>query len=179
MSGTSIANSSPPKRQTRSVLRTQVEQFFSDELEGRISGGVTIGVVELFEVVGVDHQQRDRVSGTIRVPLGIAQDVGCAQKERAAVDEAGEFIGLCQPAQSGVRVRKLQCHAGHDIADRKCHEYRYDGCQIEGVFLVERGIAELEEDRRLSASSEIATEIPVTAAQNIHMSRFVLSLIRK
>src|SRR5471030_1606907 len=59
VSGISNTNSSPPKRDAMSTLRMPPASAFDTAMMAR-SGLVAIVVVDVLEVVDIDHQQRQR-----------------------------------------------------------------------------------------------------------------------
>ena len=97
----STANSSPPSRATRSLgAGGRVCRRARDLLQHLVAGGVPEGVVDLFEVVEVDQQQREHaVRRCRREQLARRVRSSCAP-----VGQAGERV-----VRGGVRVARRRC----------------------------------------------------------------------
>ena len=81
---------------------------------------MTISVVELLEVVRVDHQQSDRLASLFG--LGKMSIGTC--KEGSAVGESGQSIGIGQPPEICVGIRELHPDACRDVGEGCGDEYR-------------------------------------------------------
>ena len=86
--GSTIANSSPPKRAPVSLdahLRIDAPRHLAQH---RVAGQMPVLIVDALEVIHVDHQAGDRLAGPLRARQLLAQ----ARVQIAAVVEAGEEI---------------------------------------------------------------------------------------
>ena len=61
-----IANSSPPIRQTESVVANRRQQLLGDRREHVVADRVPVDVVDLLEVVEIEHHERDASRATTR-----------------------------------------------------------------------------------------------------------------
>ena len=112
-SGSSTANSSPPKRATRSVGRKYSRSASATAIEHAVAGDVAVLVVECFEVVDVDHHQAQRLLAVQRArhlalehrphPMPVAQ-----ARQRVGVRVA---LGLAQHAEAARDVLVVGAHA--------------------------------------------------------------------
>ena len=83
-----IANSSPPRRATVSVSRTQRCSRRADLAQQRVAGVVAERVVDVLEVIEVEQQQPDLVAGAARAgERGVEPVV-----EQRPVGQAGEAV---------------------------------------------------------------------------------------
>ena len=100
--GRITANSSPPTRQTTSVVRTVARRTSATWLQELVADAVPVDVVDLLEVVEVEHHHRDGVVRGGRAQERLAQPV----VEGAVVVEAGERVrlGLVLEPRADVRV---------------------------------------------------------------------------
>ena len=57
-------------------------------LQAGVAGGVAVGVVDAFETVEIDHQQRERLAGALRARAFLGQPL----HQMAAVADAGEVV---------------------------------------------------------------------------------------
>ena len=96
-----IANSSPPIRQTVSLVRTIGEEDRGDLGEDVVAGRVAVHVVDALEVVEVEHDERD---GRL-VGRGDEELLPEPLVERAVVPEPGEWVGLRLVLERGANVR--------------------------------------------------------------------------
>ena len=62
VAGSSTANSSPPIRATVSISRSSRLSTCARSDERVVAGRVALAVVDLLEVVDVDHQRRERLA---------------------------------------------------------------------------------------------------------------------
>ena len=69
MSGSSTANSSPPSRATVAPFGPRLLEPVGDLADQLVADLVAEGVVDLLEVVEVDHHDRQRLAG----PLGLLE----------------------------------------------------------------------------------------------------------
>ena len=95
-------NSSPPYRPMTSDCRSSAWIGANDRAQAGIACRVSKGVVDLFEVIEIDEQERDRQSTRPRAQAGGIQTLD----ERAAIQHARERIGL-RPALGFGKGRTL------------------------------------------------------------------------
>jgi hypothetical protein len=91
----STPNSAPPQAPDEIAAAAGVAQQAGKQLQGTVSGLVAVGVVDLLEVVQVQHQRRH---GQL-VACGMCQQAAALGGEAASVEHAGEAIGHRQRAQ--------------------------------------------------------------------------------
>ena len=97
-----IRNSSPPTRQTVSVLRTQRAEF-GDLAQDQVAGGMAVHVVDLLEVIDVETHDRHRALIAIAHRPVFFEPV----HRLAAIVQAGQIIGDRQVLQSLIEVHQL------------------------------------------------------------------------
>src|SRR6185437_5414392 len=88
-----------------------------DRMQARVSGLVTEGVVDLFEVVQVYEKQRDRQTARARAYAGCIETLD----ERAPIEHTGQWIGLSTALRFG------QCDALAPEAVRNSERGEYCG----------------------------------------------------
>ena len=84
-------------RATVSISRSSRVSIRGEGDERVVAGRVAVAVVDLLEVVDVDHQRRERLAAA----AGAGELVARALLERAPVEQAGERIGGGGVAQLG------------------------------------------------------------------------------
>ena len=112
-----IANSSPPTRHTTSVERTDDAEDVRDLEQDLVSDAVAVHVVDLLEVVEVEHHERDRVVLGRRAHDLLAEAI----VEGAVVVEAGQRVGRGLVLQSRADVRVVDRERG-GVAEARCEE---------------------------------------------------------
>ncbi len=98
VSGRIRANSSPPSRASTSPRRNRFGQHHGQFLEHHVADGMTEGIVDVLEVIQVDHDHRE----SVLMPLGANDFVLQELMELAPVVQAGERIANRQLFQFGV-----------------------------------------------------------------------------
>ena len=93
-----MANSSPPKRATASWGRTLRFKTLGDFEQQLVAGGVTEGVVYLFEAVQVEE---DDGKATVGTALQASEGEAHAIKEERAIGQAGEVVVERRVLQAG------------------------------------------------------------------------------
>ena len=102
--GMITANSSPPRRQTTSLVRTSEQVELRERDEDLVADRVPADVVDALELVDVEHQQRHRVAGAAR-----AHELGAQPLvEVAVVVEARQRVGLCLVLQPRAHLRVVE-----------------------------------------------------------------------
>ena len=102
------ANSSPPMRQTTSLVRTSELVSSARRDEDLVADRVTADVVDALELVDVEHQQRHRVARAARAHQLGAQPL----VEDAVVVEAGQRVGLRLVLQPRAYLRVVERQRG-------------------------------------------------------------------
>jgi hypothetical protein len=133
-----------PEARDDVALAQRLAQPRADAAQQLVADVVAERVVELLELVEVDHQQRERLLGRDR-----GLDVG---RERAAVAQAGEVVGQRQLARHGQRggLAQQQRHAHHHGQQREHRERDRDRVEVDRLPIDEHG----QRDRAEGAGEE-------------------------
>ena len=117
---TSSANSSPPRRAATSPLRKRGPELGAHRLKGRVAGGVTVVVVDNFEIVQVEQHQGERPTVTARPAHCLAQE----ELVTAPVEEAGQGV------VAGVVHQEVQAQRQLDQAGNAGRRHRADDGRV-------------------------------------------------
>ena len=99
VTGSTMQNSSPPVRASRSPGRKPRLRHQREMLQAGVAGGVAVAVVDFLEAVEIDHQERKGLAGALRDRAFLVEPA----QQLAAVGDAGEIVEQRQIGDLGAQ----------------------------------------------------------------------------